>query len=414
VGAGGPGEARFLVEVPRRVGAGVLALTAAAAGTPLGRAELAVPLLAGRPRSLTLSPSLRRLVIGGGAQARIVVSAHDQFGNPTSAERATATVDGEASPLRFTAGGLGILIVPPPPYYDGKDRVSVVVRLDDAISSQDVFLTGGSPTALSLSVRDVRVVADGHRATELRARAFDRNGTPTLVPGLSWDTPGGRVGSVRSPREGEYIAEFVPERAHEPHSETVAVTAGPALRAVANVEITPPPTHVLVGGRFGVYTNLGPITGPAAFLEVLVPVLRHTGRFVAGLTAGYLRGDLPIAGPNMSTSRLELNQVPILALGRYRFGSRSSTELSAGAGAGVSLAGTRLTPDVTDSAMVVEASAWSIALQADAEASFPLHPGRLVVGARYLWVDLGRTSHGDYVRGNVAGLMGDLGYRMSW
>jgi len=171
---------------------------------------------------------------------------------------------------------------------------------------------------------------------------------------------------------------------------------------------------VLVGGRFGVYTNLGPLTGPAAFLEVLVPVLRQSGRIVAGLTAGYLRGDLPISGPNMAASRLEINQVPILALARYRFGSRSSAELSAGAGAGVSLAGTRLTPDVTDSAMVVEASAWSIALQADAEASFPLHPGRLVVGTRYLWVDLGRTSHGDYVSGNVAGLMGDLGYRVSW
>jgi hypothetical protein len=414
VGAGGPGEARFLVEVPRRVGAGALAFTAAAAGTPIGRAELAVPLVAGPPRSVTLSPSLRRLVIGGGAQARVVVSAHDQFGNPTSAERATATVDGAASPLRFTAGGLGILIVPPPPYYDGKDRVTVLVRLDQAISRQDVFLTGGSPTALSLTVRDARLVADGHRATELRARAFDRNGTPTLVPGLSWDTPGGRLDNVRMPREGEYIADFVPERAHEPHSEVVAVAAGATLRAAASVEVSPPPTRVLVGGRFGVYTNLGPVTGPAAFLEVLVPVLRHTGRFVAGLTAGYLRGDLPVSGPNMSTSRLEINQVPILALGRYRFGSGSSPELSAGAGAGVSFAGTRLTPDVSDSAMVVEAWAWSIALQGDAEASFPLHPGRVVVGARYLWVDLGRTSHGDYVRGNVAGLVGDLGYRVSW
>jgi hypothetical protein len=156
------------------------------------------------------------------------------------------------------------------------------------------------------------------------------------------------------------------------------------------------------------------VTGPAAFLEVLVPVLRQSSRIVAGLTAGYMRGDLPISGPNMTTSRLEINQVPILALARYRFGSRSSAELAAGAGAGVSLAGTRLTPDVTNSAMVVEASAWSIALQGDAEASFPLHPGRLIVGARYLWVDLGRTSHGDYVSGNVAGLMGDLGYRMSW
>jgi hypothetical protein len=414
VGAGVPGEARFLVEVPRRVGAGVLALTAGAAGTPIGRAELAVPLVAGPPRALTLSPSLRRLVIGGGAQARIVVSAHDRFGNPTTADRARAAVDGVGAPLRFTAGGLGILIVPPPPYYDGKDRISIEVHLDDAVATQDVYLTGGSPTALSLAVRESRLVADGRRATELRARAFDRNGTPTLVPGLSWETPGGRLGAVRMPREGEYIAEFVPERANDTHSEVVAVTAGPALRAVATVEVAPPPVHVLVGGRFGVYTNLGPVVGPAAFLEALVPVARHTGRFVAGLTAGYLHGDLNIAGPNKTTSRLELSQFPVLAIARYRFGSRASPEVSAGAGAGVSLASTRLTPDATDSASVVEAGAWSIALQADAEATFPLRPGRLVLGARYLWIDLGRTSHGDNVNGNVAGIMGDLGYRMSW
>ncbi len=414
VGPAGPGEARFLVEVPRRVGAGVLALTAAVAGTPLGRGELAVPLVAGPPRSLTLSPSLRRLVIGGGAQARIVVSAHDQFGNPTSADRARATVDGEPETLRFTAGGLGILIVPPPPNYDGKDRITVVASLDEARASQDIYLTGGSPTTLSLTVREERLVADGLRATELRARAFDRNGTPTLVPGLSWETPGGRLGAVRMLHEGEYVADYVPERAQEPRREVVAVTAGPALRAVASVDLAPPPTHVLVAGRFGVYTNLGPVVGPAAFLEVLVPVARHTGRFVAGVTAGYLRGDLPIAGPNLSTSRLEINQVPVLAIARYRFGTRSPAELSAGAGAGVSLAGTRLTPDLMDTAGVVEASAWSIALQADAEASFSLRPGRLIVGARYLWVNLGRTSHGDYVSGNVAGLMGDLGYRMSF
>jgi hypothetical protein len=413
-GATGPGEAHFLVEVPRRVGGGVFALTAAAAGTPLGRAELAVPLVAGAPHSLALSPSLRRLVIGGGAQARVVVSAHDRFGNPTSADGARATIDGVPEPVRTTAGGLGILVVPPPPYYDGKDHVSVEVTLDEARAVEDVLLTGGSPTALSLSVHEPRLVADGRRATELRARAFDRNGTPTLVPGLSWETPGGRLGLVRMPREGEYIADFVPERAEEPHSEVVAVTAGPDLRAVARLDVAPPPVHVIVGARFGVYNNLGPITGPAAFLEALVPVGPRSGHLLAGLTGGYLRGDLPLAGPNKATSRLEINQAPVLAIARYRLGTGSAPALWAGGGVGVSVAGTRLTPDLRDTALVVEASAWSIAFQAEAEATLPLRPGRLLLGARYLWVDLGRTSHGDSITGNVAGLMGELGYELGF
>jgi hypothetical protein len=412
MGDGGPGEARYLVEAPRRASAGPLALAAVCAGTPLAHDALAVPLVAGPPRSLTLSPSQRRLVIGGGAQARIVVSAHDQFGNPTSADRSRATVDGDLVSVRVTEGGLGILVVPPPSNYDGKDRVTVVVTLDQARATQDIFLTGGSPATLSLDVREERLVADGRRATELRARAFDRNGTPTLVPGLSWETPGGRLGTVRMAHEGEYLADFVPERARDVHGEVVAVAAGPTLRAVATVEVTPPPAHVLVSGRFGVYSNLEGLSGPAAFVEVLVPVAPHSDRLVAGISAGYVRGDRSIAGANKTTTRLEINQVPLLAVARYRFAN--VPEVSAGAGVGVSLAGTRLTPDLASSNETVEASAWSIALQGDVEASFSLWPGRLVVGARYLWVDLGRTSHGDYVSGNAAGIMGDLGYRMTF
>ena len=414
IGPGGPGEARFLVEVPRRVGLGALALTGIAAGSPLARGDVAVPLVAGRSSSLSLSPSLRRLVIGGGAQARVVISAHDRFGNPTSAEHAEAVVDGAPLPVRITAGGLGILIVPPPVIYDGKDRVTVEVTLGEARAREDIFLTGGSPATLSLATRDDRVIADGRRGTELRVRAFDRNGTPTLVPGLSWDTPGGHIKAVRMPREGEYLADFVPDRARDAHRELVAVVAGPTLRATASVDVAPPPVRLLVGGRFGVFSNLGQAAGPVAFAEVLTPVPRRTGRFVAGVAFGYLRDDLTLTSSGQTTSRLAVDQFPVLAVARYRFAAPRFPELAAGAGAGLSIASTRLTPDLTNGNATVDASAWSVALQLDAEAAFPLRPGRLVVGARYLWVDLGRTSHGDYVRGNVAGLMGDLGYRINW
>lgn len=415
LGNGGPGEARFLIEAPRRLGTGALILTGIVAGTPAARAELAVPLVAGRPRSLSLSASQRRLVIGGGAQSRIVVSAHDQFGNPTSADRAQATVEGAPFPLRATAGGLGMLVVPPPARYAGKDRMTVEVTLGSAKARQDIFLTGGSPASLSLVARDGRVVADGRRATELMARAFDSRGTPTLVPGLSWETPGGRIKVVRMPREGEYVAEFVPDRARDMHHEPVAVMAGADLRASATVEVLPPPTHVLVGAAVGFFSNLGRLSGPAAFLEVLAPLPRTTGRFVGGLAVGYLRGDLTLgAAAGDVASRIEINQFPILAVARYRLPTASLPELSVGGGAGVSVAGTRLTPDLAMPQTTIEASAWAVVLEVGAEAAVPLRPGRLVVGARYLWVDLGRTSHGDYVRGNSAGLMGHLGYRMIW
>jgi hypothetical protein len=415
LGQGGPGEARFLIEAPRRLGSGALMLTGIVAGAPAARAELAVPLVAGRPRSLSLSASQRRLVIGGGAQSRVVVSAHDQFGNPTSADRAQAVVDGEPFPVRVTAGGLGMLVVPPPARYAGKDRMTVEVTLGTVRSRQEILLTGGSPTSLTLAAREGRMIADGLRATELRARAYDRRGTPTLVPGLSWETPGGRIRGVRMPREGEYVAEFVPDPARDLHSEPVAVMAGPELRASTTVDVAPLPTHILVGGSVGFFSNLGRMSGPTAFLEVLAPLPKSAGRFLGGLSFGYLRGELSLgATAGDVASRIEIDQFPVLALARYRIPVTWVPDLYVGAGAGVSFAGTRLTPDVASPRTTVEASAWAVALEAGAEAAVPLRPGRLIVGARYLWVDLGRTSHGDYVRGNSAGLMGHLGYRMIW
>jgi hypothetical protein len=415
LGEGGPGEARFLIEAPRRLGTGALLLTGAVAGTPVSRAELTVALVAGRPRSLSLSTSHRRLVIGGGAQSRIVVSAHDQFGNPTSADHAEATVEGVAVPVRVTAGGLGMLVVPPPARYEGKDRMTVLVTLGVAEARQEILLTGGSPASLSLAAREGRVVADGRRATELRARALDSRGTPTLVPGLSWETPGGRIRGVRMPREGEYVAEYVPDRARVAHGDTVAVMAGADLRAAASLEVVPPPTRFLLGGSVGFFSNLGHLSGPAAFLEALAPLPRSGGRFMGGVLLGYLRGDVtlgPAAGDVVS--RLEIDQFPALALARYRIPSFALPELSVGAGVGVAVAATRLTPDVSAPRTTVDASAWAVALELGGEAAVPLRPGRLVLGARYLWVDLGRTSHGDYVRGNAAGLTGHVGYRMIW
>ena len=298
--------------------------------------------------------------------------------------------------------------------YEGNDRMVVAVTLGGASAKEHIFLTGGSATTLTLAASDGRVVADGHRGTELRVRAFDRNGTPTLVPGLSWDTPGGRIKDVSMPREGEYLADFVPDRARDPHREFVAVLAGADLRATTSLEVTPPPLRVLVSGRFGVFSNFGQAAGPVAFVEVLTPVPRRTGRFVTGLAVGYLRDDVTLTSTGNTTARIAIDQVPILAVARYRFITPRGPDLAAGGGVGVSIAGTTLTPDVANSGSTVTASAWSVALQLDAEAAFPLRPGQLVVGARYLWVDLGRTSHGDYVRGNVAGLMGDLGYRITW
>ena len=410
LGAAPPGEARFLIEAPRRLGGGALALTAVAAGTPTARADLAVPLNAGHPHTVTLSPSTRRLVVGGGGEARVVISAHDQFGNPTSADGAVATIDGQPVSMELTPGGQGLLRVSAPARYLGVDAIMVDVALGGARDSQEIHLTGGAPAGLTLEVGEPRLVADGQRSTELRVHAVDRNGTPTMIPGLSWDAPGGWIRRVRTPREGEYVADFVPDRAHELHREPVAVVASQVLRADASVEVVPPPSRGSFTARAGLYTNMTHTAGPAAFIEGLLPVRVRGVRFGAGLALGYMHQDISVGVSSGSSARLAIDQLPILALLRYPLPRLAHPEIALEAAAGLSLARTIIDAPSAE----VDAGAHALALGLGAEATLPLRAGRIVAGLRYLWISLGRTSHDDQVQGNSAGLLGDVGYRISF
>jgi hypothetical protein len=79
------------------------------------------------------------------------------------------------------------------------------------------------------------------------------------------------------------------------------------------------------------------------------------------------------------------------------------------------LARTRLTgPLAKDQGFDVTGSAYAPALVAGTDVALTLKPGRLVIGLRYLWCKLGRTSQGDEIAGNSAGLIGDIGYRMTF
>jgi hypothetical protein len=59
-------------------------------------------------------------------------------------------------------------------------------------------------------------------------------------------------------------------------------------------------------------------------------------------------------------------------------------------------------------------SSYSPAFGGGADIGLMLKPGRLVFGLRYLWSRIGRTSQGDEITGNSAGLIGDIGYRMTF
>jgi hypothetical protein len=54
------------------------------------------------------------------------------------------------------------------------------------------------------------------------------------------------------------------------------------------------------------------------------------------------------------------------------------------------------------------------ALEAMGETGFRLSDGHLVLSLRYLAVYLDQLSSEDQVRGNVAGAIADIGYRLLW
>jgi hypothetical protein len=416
LGAGPSGEARFLFEAPRRVGSGALALTATSSSAAPTRADLAVPLRAGATARLVMSPSNNRLIVGEPDIVRIAIAAQDAFGNPTSALGVTVKVEGVPRFASIAPDGTASVTVTAPGRFDGRERITVEAALGNLRATEAIRVTGGVPARLTLAVRDARLVADGKQGTELRALAIDRNGTPTAVPGLSWDTPEGRVRRVRVPRDGEYIAEYVPDRTREAERQTVAVMASQTLRANATLDVTPPPVRLVAAVRAGLFYNLGQAAGPVAFVEALRPMRVRRIPFLLGVSAGYLRGDVTSSASGAAgTARLETDQVPLLAVARARMPLALRFEVAAEVLAGASFARSRITASLPDGASFeARGTARAPAFGLGGELALTLRPGRLVIGLRYLWIQLGRTSQGDVVDGNSAGLIGDLGYRMTF
>ncbi|MES1207226.1 MAG: hypothetical protein ABUS79_14915, partial [Pseudomonadota bacterium] len=412
---GGPGEARFLFEAPIRTDAPTLALAASAAGELPSRADAVVPLRAASPDRLEVDAGSDRLIVGEPRSVPITIAARDRYGNRTPAGGVVAHVDGHPQPVEITPTGAAVFWLSAPARYQGRDRVDILVELGAARAWKTIRVTGGAPAALKIRVAPGRVVADGRRGTELQVQAIDRNGTPTSVPGLSWETPEGRIRGVRVPRDGEYLAEYVPDRTREAHRELVAVMASETVRTETLVDVAPPPIRVLAGAHAGLTTGFGPSVGPAALLEALVPIRLARVRVFAGLGVGYLSGDVTGRGvQGTGTTHIDINQVPLLAVGRAGVESASGFELSAELAAGWSWAWVHIAATPAGLGPDDLSTANAPALGGAFELSYPLRPGRLALGLRYLWIVLDRTSLGDRLTGNSAGLVADLGYEMTF
>jgi hypothetical protein len=417
LGGGIPGEARFLVEAPRRLAGGPLLLTATAAGKPASHTDVALPLTPGKPDRLFIKPSSKRLVVGSGTRTTITISAADRFGNPTPAVGILATVDGQPAPMAFLPTGAARFDLAAPERYGGRDDVKVEASLGSARAAERVHLVGAVAARMMVEISPRRLIADGRRGTEVRARVSDANGTPTAAPSLTWEASGGHFGPTSTPREGIYVVKFVPSRARHQHPQPLTVVAGPQLRTTVTIEVDPPQDWLRITPRVGFVTNFGSLTGPSAFLEALTRVPTLPQAFSLGLALGYLRNDFSgsmTPGGGEAPSHLRIDQFPLLLVSRTRLPLRLGAEISVGAGLGVSLATTKISSTQGAERLMVSGVGRTLAAEIGADAAFALAPGQAVVGLRYLWIDFGRTGQGDEIRGNTAGLVADLGYRLGW
>jgi hypothetical protein len=424
LGSGTEGEERFLVEAPRRVGPGAVSLVAT--GFNVGpepvlvlesHVEITVPLVAGPAQRVLLSSSTDRLIIGDDTAAIVTVAARDRNDNPTSCAGMRLLVDHQAAALLPDGQGCGRLTIraPPAPMPDG--GVEIEARLGGALSARTfIRATSGPPVRLAASVSAPEVVGDGHRSVEVRVDSFDRTGRPTPVSNLHWQTAGGHLGQVRARRVGSYVIQFTPNPTQTARTEVLVVKGDPSLSATTTLRVEPQRSRLSLAARVGMFTNLGGMAGPIATIEGLQSLPGRAAAWAAGLMVSVLHNDVSATaggGIGLPDTVLEIDQIPCLAIAQYRLPLPLGVNISVGGGMGLSFARTVIRSN-RDSWPTGRGNARAVAAEARTDVGFPLAVGQLVVGARYLWIDLGRTSQGDEIDGNSAGFIGDAGYRMAW
>jgi hypothetical protein len=250
----------------------------------------------------------------------------------------------------------------------------------------------------------------------VRIDAFDKTGRPAIVPPLTWQAAGGRVGPQHMRQLGSYRTEFTPNRAQAAHAEVLVVQSDPSLSATTVVQVEAPRSLLTLSARLGLFTNFGAMAGAIGLFEALRAMPGRADAWAVGVMVAVLHNDLTTSAATnkaLSDTLIEIGQVPVLAIVQYRLPVPLGVDLTVGAGAGLSLARLNLRSS-DDSWPESHSTAHAFAAEARANVAFPLGPGEVVVGAHYLWIDLGRTSQGDDIRGNSVGFVGDGGYRVAW
>ncbi len=413
---GGPGVAAFTFALPQKVGAANVTLVASMDdGTSVTSDSMAVH--AGPAAEIRIDSDIPQLVVASLAVAHLSFVAVDRFGNVVSIAGLVVTVDGKPLPTSVLSGGAGAE-VGAPETWPGRDHILIAASLGGVQAQRPLPLTGSEPTRVVLTTSASKVDANGRNAVDLLLEVFDDRGTPTSAHRVAWQTDDdSSMESLPSPRFGTYAVRFVPRRALRDRSAVIAAAIDAGLAASARVMVEAGATRT-AAARVGVASNLGSSFGQTAFVEATVPLARlgRYGRLLsAGMLVGYLHSEVTTAKAAVFPSvHVDINQAPIMALARMRIPGEWPVEISVSGVAGLTFAVTQVTPGADFAFGATRGTAHALMLGAGVDASVLLQPGELVMGARYLYADLGRNSNGDTIGGNSAGVICDLGFRMGF
>lgn len=413
---GVPGVAEFSFTLPGRIGAGSVTLVASMDDGTSVRAD-SIIVHAGPPAAITIASDTARLVVASPAVAHLTFVVSDRFGNGVSAHGISVTADQRPLPIHVDSGGARTE-VGAPDAWPGRDHITIAAVLGGARAVRTVPLTGSEPARVALTASATKVDANGRNAVDLLLEVFDDRGTPTSANRVAWQTEDdSSIQSLPSPRFGTYAIRFVPRRALRDRSAVITAAIDSGLAASARIVVEAGATRS-AAARVGVASNLGSFFGQTAFVEATVP-LRRLGRYgrllSAGLVVGYLHSEVTTAAAAVFPSvHLDVSQAPVMALARVRMPGELPVEISVSGTAGVTFATTQVTPGGNSAFGPTRGTAHAMVVGAGADASVLLQPGELVVGARYLYADLGRNSNGDSIDGNSVGVICDLGFRMGF
>lgn len=411
---GSPGVARFLLTVPEDPEAGAITLTASMSDGTSERSDT-VAVHAGPPATLLISSSLPRLHVGSAEVARLTIVARDHLGNEITSEAITVTADGRPLPIEMRDGVVTAELAAPA-RWAGQERTTVLATLEAATAKKEIPLTGTEPAGLVLRPDRPRVVADGQAAVDIVLDVTDRLGTPTTTARVAWRTQNdGTLVALPPPRFGSYAVRFVPARAFHDQAAVVTVTVDSGLTARSQVLVETAPARA-VTARVGLIPNLGGLFGETAFLEATWPWRRDGGPgrlFSLGVALGYIHSELstPAGGPYNGV-HVDISQTPLMALGRFHLPLRIPFEVSLVGVAGGTIAATQTVADRGNGGVLAQTRTKGLLVGAGADLSFALLPGEVVLGARYLAVDLARLDNGDQLQGNAGGLVCDVGFTL--